>query len=117
MVTAGGYTSATNAAVSATNADQATIFIAAATSFKKYDEVSGDAGAIINRQISRAVKKSFNQLHEAQMSDHQHLFRRVSFDLGRSESMNLPTDERIRHFAEGTIRRWRRFITSSGVTF
>lgn len=101
VVTSGGNTSAANAAVSVTNADQATIFIAAATSFKEYDDISGDAGAIIKRQISRAVKKSFNKLHKAQMSDHQHLFRRVSLDLGRSELMNFPTDERISHFAEG----------------
>ena len=101
VVASGGNTSAGNAAVSVTDADQVTIFIAAATTFKKYDDVSGDAEGMVKRRISRAVKKSFDTLHKAQMADHQQLFRRVSLDLGRSELMGFPTDERIGRFAEG----------------
>ena len=101
VVATGGKTSAANAAVSVANADQATILIAAATSYKKYNDVSGDPGAIAKKQISRAARKSFGRLQKAQIADHQNLFRRVSLDLGRSDSMKLTTDVRIQHFAEG----------------
>jgi alpha-L-fucosidase 2 len=97
----GGITSASNATVSVTHADEATLYIAVATSFKNYDDVSGDPEAIVIKQISRAARKSFDELHQAQTADHQNLFRRVSLDLGKSEAMKLPTDERIKHFAEG----------------
>lgn len=97
----GGKTSAANDTVSVTNADQATLLIAVATSFKKYNDVSGDPGAIVKKQISRAAGKSFAKLHKAQIADYQNLFRRVSLDLGRSDSMKFPTDARIQHFAEG----------------
>ena len=31
------------------------------------------------------------------VAEHQRLFRRVSLDLGTSEAMELPTDQRIRN--------------------
>lgn len=101
VVATGGKTSAANDTVSVNNADEVTLIIAAATSFKKYDDVSGDPGAIVDRQIARADGRFFVEFHKAQIADHQNLFRRVSLDLGRSDSEKLPTDERIQHFAEG----------------
>jgi alpha-L-fucosidase 2 len=103
VIAAGGKTYAANETVSITYANQATILVAAATSFKKYDDVSGHPGAIVREKISHAAMKSFARLHEEQIADHQKMFRRVSFDLDQPDSnlVKLPTDERIKHFAEG----------------
>ena len=35
------------------------------------------------------------------VKEHQRLFRRVSLDLGHTDAMQLPTDERIRNFRNG----------------
>ena len=97
----GGTLSATSNTVSVANADSATILVALATSYKNYDDVSGNPEAIVTGQISAAQTKSFNALLSAHVREHQRLFRRVSLDLGTSKAMQLPTDERIRDFDNG----------------
>ena len=82
-------------------ADSVTLLIAAATSYKNYHDVSGDPEAITKKQIKAASKKSFEQLLAAHIAEHQKLFRRVELNLGETDAMKLPTDERIRHFADG----------------
>jgi alpha-L-fucosidase 2 len=97
----GGTISTNNNTVSVTNADSATILIALATSYKSYDDVSGDPEKIVNGQIAAAERKSFDKLLAAHIKEHQRLFHRVSLDLGQSDAMKLPTDERIRNFKNG----------------
>ncbi|HXR06535.1 MAG TPA: glycoside hydrolase family 95 protein, partial [Candidatus Acidoferrum sp.] len=101
-VLADGGTISTNAdSVAVTNADSATILIAAATSYKNYQDVSGDPEAVVKGQIAAAAKKKFDKLLAAHTQEHQRLFRRVALDLGASEAMKLPTDERIKNFHNG----------------
>ncbi len=97
----GGRTSSTTNAITVTGADSATLLIAAATSYRNFQDVSGNPEAIVNRQLAAAAKKPFRRLLSAHRAEHLRLFRRVDLDLGRTGSMALPTDERIAHFAEG----------------
>jgi alpha-L-fucosidase 2 len=84
-----------------TKANSVTVLITAATSYRKFDDVSGDPESITKKQLGAAAKKSFAKLHDAQLKDYQALFHRVTLELGRSDAIKLPTNERIRHFAEG----------------
>ena len=101
VMTSGGKVAAANDRVTVSNADQALLLVSAATSYKKYDDVSGDPEAIVKKIIADASGKPFAKLREDHLENYQPLFRRVSIDLGTSDAMKLPTDERIRHFAEG----------------
>ncbi len=83
------------------NADEVTLLITAATSYKRFDDVSGDPESIVKKQLAAAAQKSFAKLREAQLADYQALFNRVTLDLGQSDAMKLPTDVRIRGFADG----------------
>ena len=87
--------------ISVANADSVTLLFAAATSFKNYHDVSGDPERITQKQIGTASKMTFEELRAAHIAAHQKLFRRVELNLGETEAMKLPTDERIQHFAEG----------------
>lgn len=100
-VTQGGTISSTAGTLTVSNANYVTLFIAAATSYKNYQDVSGDPEALTKKQIAAAAKKSFDALLKRHVAEHQRLFHRVQLDLGASDSMKLPTDERIQHFAEG----------------
>jgi alpha-L-fucosidase 2 len=82
-------------------ADSVTFLIAAATSYKKFDDVSGDPESLVKKQLAAAAKKSFAKLRDAHLKDYQALFRRVTIDLGQTDAMKLPTDVRIQRFAEG----------------
>ncbi len=97
----GGKTSATASEISVSNADEVTLLIAAATGFKRFDDVSGDPEAIVKKTLNAAAKKSFAKLRASHLEDYQPLFRRVSLDLGSSDAIKLTTDERIRRFARG----------------
>jgi alpha-L-fucosidase 2 len=87
--------------ISVTDADSATLLIATATSYKNYHDVSGNPEAITKKQIADAGKKSFASLLKAHIAAHQKLFRRVDLNLGETDAMKLPTNERIAHFADG----------------
>jgi alpha-L-fucosidase 2 len=82
-------------------ADSATLLIAAATSYKNYHDVSGNPEITTESQIAFASMKSYDKLLKAHIAEHQKLFRRVKLDLGTTDSMKLPTDVRIAHFADG----------------
>jgi alpha-L-fucosidase 2 len=96
----GTVTDLTNS-LAVANADSATIVIALATSYKSFDDVSGDPEKLVKDRIAAAAPKSFDALLAAHIKEHQRLFSRVSLDLGTSDAMKQPTDERIRNFATG----------------
>ena len=83
-------------------ADEVLLLITAATSFRRYDDVGADPEAITRRQLAAAQQRGFAQLRAAHVAEHQRLFRRVSIDLGRTEAVRLPTDERVERFADGS---------------
>jgi alpha-L-fucosidase 2 len=97
----GGKIVAGTDSLSVTNADSATLLIAAATSYKKFDDVSGKPQEITTKQIDAAAGKAFAALLARHTQEHQRLFRRVELNVGESDAMKLPTNERIAHFAEG----------------
>jgi alpha-L-fucosidase 2 len=97
----GGKVSADAGKLTVSGADSVTLFIAAATSYKNYHDVSGNPEGITKNQIAAAGKKTFTGLLAAHVAEHQRLFRRVELNLGETGAMKLPTDERIAHFADG----------------
>lgn len=82
-------------------ADEVVLLVTAATSYRRYDDVSGDPEAITRRQLAAAQQRGYETLRTAHIAEHQRLFRRVAIDLGNSEAAKLPTDERIENFASG----------------
>jgi alpha-L-fucosidase 2 len=79
-----------------------TIYLAAATNFKNYRDVSANAKARVDETLAKVVKRGFDAVRAEHVADHQKLFRRVSIDLGRTDAEKLPTDERIAKFASGS---------------
>ena len=82
------------------NARTVTLVLAAATSFKSYDDVSADPAAGCETVLT-SVKGDYETLLKRHIEDHQSLFRRVSIDLGTTAQAKQPTDERILNFRKG----------------
>jgi alpha-L-fucosidase 2 len=82
-------------------ADAVTFYIAAATNFVNYRDVSADPHQRIEAVLAGVRGVSYQALRQQHIQTHQILFRRVSIDLGSSPNAHLPTDERIRKF-DGT---------------
>lgn len=73
------------------------LLLAAATSYRRYDDVTADPDLIASGQIQAAAAKPFVQLLDTHLAAHRALFRRMSIDLGRTAAADLPTDERVRN--------------------
>ena len=101
VLTQGGRMAADNASVSVSSADSATLLIVAATSYKSYKDVSGDPEALTLAYLTKVSGKPLDSMRRDHVAEHQRLFRRVSLDLGVTDKMKRPTDQRIASFAEG----------------
>jgi len=82
-------------------ADAATLLVVAATSHKGPKDVSGDPEALTKAYLAMIGDKPFEAIRRDHVAEHRRLFRRVELDLGTSDSIDLPTDERIAKFGEG----------------
>ena len=101
VLTTGGTRTAAGDAVVVRDADTATLLIAAATSYRRYDDVSGDPAASVAAALSGASGKTVEALRAAHVRDYRKLFDRVTLDLGPSTRGALPADERVAAFASG----------------
>ena len=97
----GGRVSAKDGELKIENANEVTLLLVGATSYKSPSDISGDATARCETALKSATKKSYHQLLSAHLVDHQQLFRRVKLDLGATEISKQPTDERLKAVREG----------------
>jgi alpha-L-fucosidase 2 len=81
-------------------ATTATILVDIATSFRRFDDVSGDPQAALAARREALAGRDYASLRQAHIEEHQARFGRMNIDLG-AERTDLPTDERIAHFGEG----------------
>jgi alpha-L-fucosidase 2 len=100
VTTDGGDVKVTDEGVDVKGANSATLLLAAATSFRNFQDVSADPVARCDKVMKSASGKSYDTLHKAHVADHRRLFRRVELDLGTTDAANRPTDERIRTFSK-----------------
>ncbi|WP_281297009.1 glycoside hydrolase family 95 protein [Flavobacterium limnophilum] len=96
----GGKLVKTDASLQVSNADSAIILISIATNFKNYKDLSGNAKEIAEGYLSKAKNKSYNLIKREHVADYQKYFNRVSLDLGVTNSVNKPTNQRIVEFAK-----------------
>jgi len=86
-------------------ADEALLYVAAATSFNGCQRSPGLDGrdpAAANRATLAAVEDTpWYDLFSAHVVDHQALFNRVSLDVGATDAVDRPTDWRLDHFRDG----------------
>jgi len=89
------------------DAEAVTILVSMATSYKNYENVSGDPEEAASRHIDAAAAKSYDQLRRAHADDHRKMYRRVWLKLASgdpasdAEFARKPTDERIIAYKNG----------------
>ena len=79
-------------------ADAVTIYIAAATNFVNYQDVSADQHERNDKVLAALEGKAYQQILTEHLAEHSKYYKRVDIDLGNSENSFLPTDERIKKF-------------------
>jgi beta-galactosidase len=95
----GGTITVLNDRIVIDNADEATLYLVAATNYKNYKDVSGNPGTDCVNALLALRGKSYDEIKAAHIKEYQQLFNTFSIDLGTSENELLPTDKRIEKFA------------------
>ena len=113
--TKNGKINVVNGKIIISNADEATIYLSAATNYKNYKDVSADPIAICKTSIKNTENKTYHQIKTAHIKEYHKYFNTFSINLynqsGSSQvsppagggdlegAGTLPTDERIEKFA------------------
>lgn len=101
IVPEGGKVISNDGVLTVTNADSATLYVAIATNFVNYHDISANPHKKASDYIEAAEKKGFKQLFRDHTSYYKQYFNRVALDLGQTDSINNPTDVRIKEFSQG----------------
>ena len=105
VLSTGGRVTTAEGALHIESADALTIFIAAGTNYlpDRARAWRGDSPhSRITRQLAAAAAMSYTELRAAHIADYQHLFRRVTLNLG-SNAGDLPTDQRLVRYRDGAV--------------
>ncbi|MET0243026.1 MAG: glycoside hydrolase family 95 protein, partial [Flavitalea sp.] len=97
-----GKVTNTDTSIVVTGADAVTIRFTAATNFVNYQNVSGDPKAIAAKRLSGSENKNFEQLLKSHALAYKKYYDRVTLDLGDNTRDEIPTDERLKEFAQST---------------
>ncbi len=94
----GGKVAANGQSLTITKANAVTIYIAMATNFVNYKDISGDP--VKRNQVSlKNTGKKYAKALQEHVAAYQRYYNRVSFDLGRTPQADKPTDVRVKEFA------------------
>lgn len=95
----GGNVRADNDRLEISGANAVTILFSNATSFRNYQDTSGDALQTAQGYLHRAEKRSYPELRQRHLKDFRDLFSRVHLNLGEDHATDT-TDRRIKNFAQ-----------------
>lgn len=100
-----GTISFSDHSISLKDGSEALIVVSLATSFNGFDKNPAtegiDDGALAKKQLSKAIAIPYLTLKDEHLVDYQKFFNRVALDLGTTDAPDLPTDERLKRYAEG----------------
>jgi len=96
----GGEVVANNGILSISKADEVVLYISIATNFKNYQDITGDEIEKSKSYLNQALTKDFETIKNTHIADYQKYFKRVTLDLGVSDAIQKPTNERISLFSK-----------------
>jgi alpha-L-fucosidase 2 len=95
VIPEGGKRVVTKDGVSIEGADAVTLLVAAATNFKRYNDISADPAARVRDCLAQARNPTYDTLRGMHVTEHQQFFKRVKLSLPETAVSALPTDQRL----------------------
>ncbi|TWD75202.1 alpha-L-fucosidase 2 [Kribbella amoyensis] len=97
----GGSTTVADGKLTVTGADEVTLLLSIGTSYRNYLDVSDDQLAKALAPLTKVGRPAYGKIRQEHVADYRRLFGRLDIDLGTSEAIALPTDQRITAFRNG----------------
>ncbi|MGM9475757.1 glycosyl hydrolase family 95 catalytic domain-containing protein [Pedobacter sp. GSP4] len=88
-----------NGKISINQADEVTLYLTGGTNFINAQDVSGNPATANTKALNGLKGKSYNEIKQNHIKEYQGYYNTFSVNFGRSDSENLPTDERLTRFA------------------
>jgi alpha-L-fucosidase 2 len=101
IISNGGTTKASAGQLQVRDATEITLYLAIATSYVRYDNISGDPGSTTSATLSSCAHLPFDTVASVTALDHKRLFDRVSLVLPSTPQDVKPTDVRLAEFSAG----------------
>ncbi|WP_090972899.1 glycoside hydrolase family 95 protein [Parapedobacter composti] len=101
VVPRGGDVSVTDTSITVAGADEVTLYLAAATNFKRYDDTSGRPDEAVNHTLAALEGQPYHRVKQDHIADYRSFFDTFSIGFGGDTLNHLPTDQRIARFADG----------------
>ncbi len=89
-----------NQKIEVKNANQATLYLMAATNFVNYQDVSKNPAETIQNILAGIKNFAYDDIKKAHIVDYQQLFNRFEISFGNNGRELLPTDQRLQKFQE-----------------
>ncbi len=99
----GGRVESKDGLLTVSNANEVTLLVVGATSYNSATDISGDATARCEAYLKAVGRKPYDQLRADHLAAHQALFNRVKLDLGTTDDVKNPTDERLQAVKRGNF--------------
>ena len=96
VLSKGGRVTHEGAVITVDQADDVTLVLVAATSFKNFQDITADPAKRCAHDLARAARHSLAALRAAHERDYQPLFQRVHLDLGQTDRETQATDLRLK---------------------
>lgn len=97
----GGSLKAGDTSITVRNASSVILYLTMATNFKNYKDLSADPVKLAADQLAWAERKPYPRLLNDHITFFRNYFDRVALNLGKTDAVKLPTDERVKQFAAG----------------
>jgi alpha-L-fucosidase 2 len=96
--TKNGKVKITDEKISVEGADEATLYLTAATNFVNYHEISANPLTKCQATIAKLKGKNFPQVLKNHLAEYQSYYHKFAIQFGKSPNENLPTNLRLEKF-------------------
>lgn len=101
VINEGGTIQASSENIEVKGANSALVYVSIGTNFNSYKDLSGNPALRAETTLENALQSNYSSFVQNHLNSYQKFFNRVSLDLGVTDSIKNPTDQRIRDFAHG----------------
>jgi alpha-L-fucosidase 2 len=102
-----GKITQTDSTISLADATEATVYVSMATSFNGFDKNPATNGvnnnALATTQLAQAQQLGWSEIKKRHIKDYQKYFKRVELKINNKELTDIPTDQRLKRYAEGAV--------------
>lgn len=83
------------------NSDEVILYVSTGTNFIKYNDITGNPDKKAIRFLELAINSEYETAKKNHIEFYKSYFDRVKLDLGKTDSINKPTNIRIQEFKQG----------------